>query len=242
MRRTFHVSVPGRGPSEKQLGPGGEQLDLRDSEGQPIAPAPRRTSNPMDNAFELTPFVPAPEVKAIAEDLISQFHSERWKELPQIVYLFSLKAPKAHGEDATATCRKVSGLNAYLMRLELARYRNPDATLYNQETHALSYQNEPDFALPDSKHVVKAKPLFVITWHWAAWQFADEDLRIAVTDHELYHVGVDFAETGEGMRYHIIPHTIEEFDVIAARYGAYGARLKMFQKALAEGERERRSR
>lgn len=212
-----------------------KQLEL------PEMPKPAR--NPMGNVWEITPYVLAPEVKTIADELIPQYHSERWKEVPEILYIFSYKAPKAHGEDATATCRKVGGLNAWLYRQQYASLTRRDPKGYNEDTHRLKFETNPHtFCLPEDRHVVKAKPLFVITWHWAAWQFADEGLRIAVTDHELYHVGVDFSEKGEGMRYHIIPHTVEEFDVIALRYGAYGFRLKMFQEALAEGERERRSR
>ncbi len=201
---------------------------------------PKRKTDPMSTAFELTAFLAAPEVQAIADGLIPLYHSERWKEVPEIVYIFSAKPPKARGEDATATCSKVSGRTAWLLRHQYITLTRRDPDAYNRQAHELKYHADLGFELPRDKHVIKARPLFVITWHWDAWRFADEDLRIAVTDHELYHVGVDYSDKGTGFRYYIIPHDIEEHDIMAARYGAYRAQLKTFQKALQSGELARR--
>ena len=199
-----------------------------------------REKNPYSCAFEITPFMPAPEVEALAKELIPEFHAPRWREVPEIIYLFSEKAPKAQGQDAVATCRKIGGINAYLYRQQFAVLANRDANSYNQSAHRFKYENERGFTLPEGKHVVKAKPLFVITWHWNMWQFADESLRRAVTDHELQHVGVEYSDTGDGIRYCLIPHSVQEFDVIVERYGAYASDLKRFQKAMQEGELARR--
>lgn len=202
---------------------------------------PKKQTDPMKAAFELTPFLFAPEVEAIADDLIPQFHSERWRAVPDILYVFSHKAPKARGEDATATCSKVGGRTAWLLRQQYAKLTRRDPDAYNRSAHELKYQADPGFLLPKDKHVVKAVPLFVITWHYTAWLYADDFLRTAVTDHELYHVGVSFADRGTGFNYHIIPHDIEEHDIMAQRYGAYRAALKTFQAALQSGELIRRS-
>lgn len=205
------------------------------------AEAPKQPKDPIFEALLLTPYVPAPEVKEMAEDLMDN-HTGRWKAVPEIVYLFSQKAPKAHGDDATATCRKVGGLTAYLLRKQMAEQRNRRAEQYNQETWREKFDADHTFVLPTDRHVVKATPLFVITWHYQVWRWAGENLRKAVTDHELYHVGVDYADRGEGYQYHIIPHTVEEFAVIASRYGAYREELKQFQAALQSGELARRER
>lgn len=212
------------------------QLELP---GMPQVPV--KVKDPMLEAFTITPYVNAPEVKLIAEDLMDH-HTERWQAIPEIIYLFSVKAPKAHGQDAIATCRKVGGLSAYLLRKQAAEFgcRRPDQ--YNQEVHRFKFECDHTFVLPTNKHVVKADPLFVITWHWNAWQFAGDKLRIAVTDHEMHHVGVDYADKGDGYKFHIIPHSIEEFAVIVERYGAYAEDIKIFQAALQSGELARRER
>lgn len=179
--------------------------------------------------------------KRQADGLIPEFHSPRWRAVPDILYIFSAKAPKARGEDATATCSKVGGRSAWLLRQQYAKLTRRDSDAYNRSAHELKYQADSGFLLPKDKHVVKAIPLFVITWHYTAWRYADEELRAAITDHEIYHVGVDYADRGAGFRYHIIPHDIEEHNIIAERYGSYSQRVKNFQKALASGELARRS-
>ncbi len=223
--------------------PGGKEVKLnRGIERQLELPEmPAKDKNPMLEAFLITPYLPAPEVKLVAQDLMDH-HTERWKTIPEIIYLFSVKAPKAHGQDAIATCRKVGGLNAYLLRKQTAEFSTRRPEQYNREAHSLKYEADHLFELPANKHVVKAEPLFVITWHWNAWQYANDKLRIAVTDHELHHVGVDYADKGDGYRYHIIPHSIEEFAIIVERYGAYAQDIKNFQAALQSGELARRER
>lgn len=214
-----------------------KQLEL---DGMPEKKAPREKQyDPYTEAFELTPFLPAPEVEAVASELIPDYHAPRWKAPPTIIYLFSQKAPKAQGEEAIATCRKVGGVQAYLYRLLFATSTCRNADEYNQKRYQAQYEAIPNWKLPEGKHVVEDTPLFVITWHLDWWNMADEMVRKAITDHELQHIGVDYNSRGDGLRYYLLPHTIQEFHIIAERWGPYAADLAMFEEAIKKGKERR---
>lgn len=57
---------------------------------------------------------PAPEVKAIADELIPKFHQHLIDFNVRMEYVFVDKAPKSNGREVWGTCRKVSNLNAFL--------------------------------------------------------------------------------------------------------------------------------
>jgi len=56
----------------------------------------------------------APEVESIAEDLISKYHQHIIDYDVRIRYVFINKTPTSKGKEIWGTCRKISGLNAYL--------------------------------------------------------------------------------------------------------------------------------
>lgn len=221
-------------------GAGADLESQMELEGMPAPEKKQKEYNPYREAFELAPFVPAPEVKRLAEDLIPENHAPRWKAVPEIIYLFSDKPPKAQGEDATATCRKIGGINAYLWRLLWAQTTQHNGDEYNQARWRHLYESRPNWRLPEGKHVVEATPLFVITWHYDAWNLADDLIRQAITDHELQHIGVEYNSRGDGLRHYVIPHTLQEFHAIVERWGAYAPDLASFKEALERSRQPKR--
>lgn len=59
-------------------------------------------------------FTPAPEVEAIANDLIPKYHHYLAEFNVRIEYVFIDKTPKSKGKEIWGTCRRVSNLNAFL--------------------------------------------------------------------------------------------------------------------------------
>ena len=79
---------------------GDQQLELT-AGGKPLAEKPKKKkhSDPILAALARVPWVAAPEVADLADELIPLHHTERWYVTPQILYFFCEKAPKAGGFD-----------------------------------------------------------------------------------------------------------------------------------------------
>lgn len=61
-----------------------------------------------------TVYTPADDVKAIAEELIPQYHPHLADTKVRIEYVYVSKTPNKGGKDVWGSCRKVTNLNAYL--------------------------------------------------------------------------------------------------------------------------------
>lgn len=104
---------------------------------------------------------PAPEVAAIAADLIPKYHPSLLTEGVTIRYVFRRKATKSAGRVILGTARKVGGIPALLA------------------------EHEPD------EHYLKRAGLFVIEIAEDEWDALDGDQRVALVDHELTHCWVN---------------------------------------------------
>lgn len=198
----------------------------------------RAKPTPMFEALEKAGHVPAPELAALAAELIPLFHSQRWATPPQILYFFSEKAPKAGGNEKTAVCKKVGGFSAYLLALQAAQTKTQAAETWNRDTWMSDYSEPEDYNLPTDRHVVEGKPIFCIIAHYGRWLHLSDDQKRALVDHELAHIEVLWGD--KGIRYAIRPHDIEEFGEIVMREGAWHSGLQTFDAALEEGELLRR--
>lgn len=73
---------------------------------------------------------------------------------------------------------------------------------------------------------------FLIEINWTAWHVINTPARkLALIDHELEHCG----HNTETDKYVLVPHDIEEFSMIARRWGSWRPQLAQFANALAEG-------
>jgi len=59
-------------------------------------------------------YSPAPEVKALAEELITKYHQHLIDFDVKIEYVFVDKTPKSKGREVWGSCKKISGQNAFL--------------------------------------------------------------------------------------------------------------------------------
>jgi hypothetical protein len=178
-----------------------------------------------------TDFVPAPEVQRIAEDLIDEIHSERWFTRPKIVYLFSADRPKASGRDATATCRKVGGIHAYLIGLTELQAGKVDPDDYNRRQYLESFPDREKYALPKDRHVHEGVPFYVITVHYDTWKHVlTDEQKTALVDHELMHVDVSLGD--QDVSYKMRGHDTEEFIDIVHRHGAWEPGVQALVKAV----------
>lgn len=67
---------------------------------------------------------------------------------------------------------------------------------------------------------------FVVSINWTVWKELTYPQRAALLDHELEHCQRD-----DGGGWCLIPHDLEEFNIIVNRWGAWRASIENFQKA-----------
>jgi hypothetical protein len=187
-------------------------------------------TDPTQNALQIddVQFVPAPEVEALAEELIAEIHGKRWFTKPRILFLFGSESETVRGAAALATVKKVSGLNAYLMELAEAQRESPDD--HNRRQFIESFPDPTKYDLPTDRHVLAPTPFFVIRVHHSAWKFRlDDRQKRALVDHELTHIEVTLGE--RDVKYWLRPHDTEEFVEIVQRHGAWEPGVDALVKA-----------
>lgn len=72
---------------------------------------------------------------------------------------------------------------------------------------------------------------FLIEVNWTAWAELTPLQRIALIDHEICHCGTEETESGE-TRFILIPHDVEEFGSIVARWGLWQPDLERFGNVI----------
>jgi hypothetical protein len=149
-------------------------------------------------------FKPAPEAGQIAQALISQYHHHLIECDVRIEYAFVDEPTKTKGKEALATCRKVGSYAAYLATEDIEEF-----------TH-------------------KQDPFFLISVWLEGWNSLAEDQKIALIDHELCHAFAwENPETGE-VKISLLPHDIEEFNVVVKRHGIWLSDVNAFALALRD--------
>lgn len=159
-------------------------------------------------------FRAAPEVEAIANDLIPQYHQHLIDFSVKIRYVFIDKTPKTKGRETWGTCRKISGLNAFL---------EGD----NKEGDPLFVItiSEPVWdVLPQDKRIALVDHELCHAWAEAKQQKNDGD-------------GDSDMETDNPVKLSIKPHDVEEFSCIIRRHGLWDDGLEEFIDAALKAKR-----
>src|ERR1700685_198704 len=121
----------------------------------------------------------APEVRAIAKDLIDRYHRDLDNAEVRILYVSRLDEPKHLGRLIWGQAVKVTGRAAYLLQREL----DP---------------NERDFY----------EEIFMIEVSLSVWATLTEDQKVALIDHELAHCGLKWDKSGK-IKLILLPHDLE---------------------------------
>lgn len=157
-------------------------------------------------------YSPAPQVQAVAQDIIREHHTHLITNDIHVMYLFTDQAEKVKSKRVLGTARKVSGLNAYLARV------------------GDDYDGEPDFFL-----------ICIWGAWWRARDTTDAQRR-ALVDHELCHLWSEQACDAKGnlldkIDLSMLPHDLEEFNCIVDRHGDWDQDITNFIAAYnGEGE------
>ena len=203
------------------------------------ATIPAPAVNPIDQALALKniKYLLAPEIIDLADAVIHthwiNVFLEQWSgKHPLILFRWVGEPEKKGGATAMATCRKVSGSNAWLYRQQVAQ--KTEVNLHNVRYRDSLNQNlYRHTALPTNAHVVESTPFFVITvWRWL-WTQLDSHQRDALLFHELLHIVVEEDDKGK-LKYSLRPYDLEEFTIVAKHYGAWDGATAVFKKALEE--------
>jgi hypothetical protein len=232
----MNVSLKFSGGKEIKLSRGVErQLELPEMPSPERKPKKKKNTDPILAALARVPWVAAPEVASLADELIPLYHTERWYQTPQILYFFCEKAPKAGGFDKTATVKKVGGMTAWLLAHQAATHLQLSPNQYNLERWTDEFEmDDAEYDLPRDRHVVKADPVFIISVHYGKWIFLEPRQRRALVDHELRHICVEAGD--KDPQFYLDPHSVEEFTEIIERYGPYDSSRARFGEALERGK------
>lgn len=149
---------------------------------------------------------PAPEVQAIAWDLMKTVPVHAPLAAVRIEYVFMQKNPVKNNRIVLGRVRKVGGLAAYFA---------DDSFL------------EADRFLP-------AVPFFVMEIAEPTWLELDDKKRRALVDHELCHCVVDDEVVDAPPKLSTRGHDLEEFIGIVNRHGLWSAGLELFTGAVAK--------
>jgi predicted metallopeptidase len=150
----------------------------------------------------------APEVEEIAVDLIEKYHQHLSEYSVKIRYVFSDKTPNSKGKEVWGTCRKVSGLNAYL------EGNSPDGESF----FVITISKEIWDILPKDKKIALVDHELCHAWAEVKQKKDDSD-----SDEEL--------ETDNPVKLGIKPHDLEEFSCIVRRHGLWRDDIQEFVEA-----------
>lgn len=185
-------------------------------------------------------FSAAPEVRAVAEDLIKKHHRHLLSDGVRIDFLFRSKPQKKLGKVELGTARKVSSLAAYLASERMEERQA-------EETEDEDFKDADDVLLRNShgsrflsgERFRAGDPFFVITIWQGAWNFAlDERQKKALTDHELCHLMAEEAMDKQGnetLKLSLLPHDLEEFNAVVRRHGMWLDDVEKLVKAAQDG-------
>jgi hypothetical protein len=163
-------------------------------------------------------FYEAPEIENIAVGLIEKYHQHLIDFKVKIRYLFVSKTSKSKGKEVWGTCRKVTGLNAYL--------------------EGGSQDDEPFFVITISQDVWDILPpekREALVDHELAHASAEvkqaKDEADADVDSEI--------EQDNPVKLSIKPHDLEEFSCIVRRHGLWREDIKEFVEAALRTKEEK---
>jgi hypothetical protein len=144
---------------------------------------------------------PAPEVREIAERLITKYHQHLLDFNVKLEYVFVDKTPKAKGIEIWGTCRKVSSLNAFLANAQ-----------DGSDPFFVITISEPvwDVLPPDKREALVDHEL---CHAWAEASQKEDD------------------DESDPVKLSVRPHDLEEFSCIVRRHGLWRDNVKSFVDA-----------
>jgi|688.fasta_scaffold22898_4 hypothetical protein len=147
----------------------------------------------------------APEVADMAQKLIAKYHQHLIDYSVRIRYVFVDKTPNSQGKEVWGTCRKISGLNAYL--------------------EGENVDGEPFFVITISKDIWDVLPpdkrLALVDHELChAWAEAKQQKNESDDDSDM--------ETDNPVKLNIKPHDLEEFSCIVRRHGLWREDIEAF--------------
>ena len=156
----------------------------------------------------------APEVEEIAEDLISKYHQHLLDYSVRIRYVFVDKTPTSGDKEVWGTCRKVSGLNAFL------EGQNDDG--------------ESFFVITISKEVWDILPMD------KKKALVDHELCHAWADVKKPKKEEEDPEAEYSVRLGVKPHDLEEFSCIVRRHGLWRENIEDFVESALKSKGEKK--
>lgn len=162
-------------------------------------------------------FEEAPEVEKIAKELIDKYHQHLIDFQVKLRYLFISKTPKSKGKEVWGTCRKISGLNAYLEGGE-----KDDEPFF-----VITISRDVWDILPQEKRVALVD--HELCHAWAEVKQAEEEADADV-DAEI--------EQDNPVKLSVKPHDLEEFACIVRRHGLWRQDIEEFVEAAMKGKQD----
>ena len=162
---------------------------------------------------ESVEYTHAPEVEAVARQLIRLYHPHLMKGV-RIEYRFVSKTPRSGGKETWGTCRRVGGLHAQLAA-------------------------RPEIGDGGEILGVEGAPFFCITISRPIWLALNEAQQAALVDHELCHAQVDEEadpDGGEPAKLSVRPHDLEEFACVVRRHGLWREGVQSFLAECRQDE------
>lgn len=151
----------------------------------------------------------APEVAAIAVDLIAEHHQHLVES--RIEYLMSSETPVKNGRAVWGTARVVSGLAAFFGQV---------------------YEPAVSKTTGEIGSVPEARPFFCIIISAPVWAELTSEQQTALVDHELCHF--DVAEDKDGNPcLKTVGHDLEEFRAVVERHGLWTRDTRRFAEVAA---------
>jgi hypothetical protein len=147
----------------------------------------------------------------------------RWSEAPEVQAVADRLIPLYHVHLQTFDAEI-----RYVFRSEIQRKETKEIW---GKAHLVTGMNAY-LAQPDASR--REDTLFVLEIAKPIWDRITPSQQEALVDHELEHFQIEVKEDGTLAKY-LLPHSIEEFDCIVARHGAWRPDIVRFAKALSAG-------
>lgn len=158
----------------------------------------------------------APEVQQIAESLIEKYHQHLIDFSVKIRYVFVDKTPSSKGKEVWGTCRKVSGLNAYLESGDI------DCDPF----FVITISKEIWDILPNDKKLALVDHELCHAWAEVKQEKEDEEQEL----------DEDTTESEQVVKLNVKPHDLEEFSCIVRRHGLWREDIQDFVEAALKSK------
>lgn len=154
----------------------------------------------------------AAEVKAIAEDLIPKYHQHLVDFDVKLEYVFIDKTPKSKNREIWGKCRKVSGINAFLVNSQNERGAGTDPFFVIEISEPIW-----DVLPPDKRVALVDHELC----HACAIVEQDED-----------------KDDADPVKLSLKPHDLEEFVCVVRRHGLWRDDIEDFVEAALKRKKD----